>query len=71
MVFFYWLFNVPINYSGHYRTVGRPRHTPNGAVMRVTLVMNLGVEPRTLVLAAPNSTTEPRRFPDGSLTVVF
>lgn len=45
------LFNVPVNYLDHCRTVGRSRHTPSGAVMLVTLVINLGGETRILVLA--------------------
>lgn len=42
---FYLLVNVLINKSGHYRTVDQHRHTPTGAVMHVTHVINLEVEP--------------------------
>lgn len=38
------LLNVLINYTGHYRTLNWLRHTPNGSVMRLTHVVNLGVE---------------------------
>lgn len=33
-------------------TVDQPRLTPNGAVIRITHLMNLGDEPRTMMLAA-------------------
>lgn len=42
---------------GHSRAVDQPRHTPNGPIMRVTIVMNLGFEPRTLVVIAQGALT--------------
>lgn len=45
ILYFYWYFNVLINYSRHCGVTYRPHHTPNGKVIRVTHVMNLGVEP--------------------------
>lgn len=34
------------------QTIGLPRHSPKGSVMRTTHLMNLGVDHWTLVLAA-------------------
>lgn len=44
---FYRLFNIPINYTSYYTTVGRLRHTFKDALIRVLHVMNVGVEPGT------------------------
>lgn len=59
--------NIPINCPSPYETVYRPRHTPKAAVMRVSNVMNLVVEPGTSVIAARCSTAEPHRLPWKSL----
>lgn len=42
-----------------------PHHTPNSAVVRVTHVMHLGVEPGSMLLATPGAVaaTEPYRPP--------
>lgn len=56
--YLYCLFNVTINYASHYRMLGRQRHTPNGAIMRLTHVMELSVEPRTLVLAGSRRSSQ-------------
>lgn len=46
LVFFFLLFNAWLtNYSGHYRTVHQPCHTPNSVVMHVTHIMNQVVDP--------------------------
>lgn len=63
-VFFFLFFIVSINYSDHYRTLDRWHHTPNGAIIGVTFVMNLSVEPRALVFvclrrSSPLSTPAP------------
>lgn len=52
VLFICWLINVTINSLGDYRIVEWPHHSPNGAVIRVSYVMNMVVESRTLVLAA-------------------
>lgn len=51
-IYLFWLLIVPISYSNYYRTVSRPRYTHNGVVIPVTHIINLGVEPRDLLLAA-------------------
>lgn len=56
--FLYWLFNLPINYSGYYGTVDRPRHPPAGIFKRVTHTMNVGVELRTFELTVQLITAE-------------
>lgn len=43
--------------------VERLRRTHNGAVMRLTYVMNLGFEPRTSLIALSTLPIEPRRLP--------
>lgn len=43
LLFFYWLFKIPINFWGYYKTVDRPR-PPSGLVIPVTHVVILRVE---------------------------
>lgn len=42
----FFVFNVLMNYAGHYWTVRRPLHTSIGAVMRVTHVLESNPGPR-------------------------
>lgn len=44
--YFYQLFNDPPDYRGLGRTVERSHHTPNGEVVRLIHVTNLGIETR-------------------------
>lgn len=43
--FFFLLFNVRFNSRGRYETAGRPRHTPDGKVVRETPVEDLESKP--------------------------